>query len=81
MAAQQAIRETEELNDKHIVEKRVETIEHRSSPGQPQEVRRVEVVHQPQPSKNANTTGKLLENAAASVVSTLDSAKQVLSGK
>ncbi|KAG8384337.1 hypothetical protein BUALT_Bualt04G0107700 [Buddleja alternifolia] len=59
-------------------EKRMETINLESSARQSQEkLQRVEVVHQP----HSNTSGGILSNAAASVVSTLESAKDVISRK
>lgn len=61
-------------------------VEFYKSAGQEQEqeqVRRVQVVHevQPQPALGPNTSGSILSNAAASVVSTLESAKDTLQKK
>ncbi|KAH0700455.1 hypothetical protein KY285_014704 [Solanum tuberosum] len=47
--------------------------------GQEQEQRPVEVIHQPQ--IQSNTSGGVLANAAASVASTLESAKRAISRK
>ncbi|RAL50562.1 hypothetical protein DM860_014504 [Cuscuta australis] len=59
------------------VERKVETVDLRSSAGQSrQEKRAVEIIHQPNDKK---TSGAVLTNAAASVVSTLDSAKEAIS--
>ncbi|VFQ70345.1 unnamed protein product [Cuscuta campestris] len=59
------------------VERKVETVDLRSSAGQSQEKRAVEIIHQPNDDKK--TSGAVLTNAAASVVSTLDSAKEAIS--
>ncbi|KAH6760244.1 hypothetical protein C2S52_009306 [Perilla frutescens var. hirtella] len=64
--------------------KKVETVGFYTSAGQGQEqVRRVQVVHdlQPQPALGPNTSGAILSNAAASVASTLQSAKDTLQRK
>nr|GLL26435.1 hypothetical protein DM860_014504 [Ipomoea trifida]GMC99225.1 hypothetical protein DM860_014504 [Ipomoea batatas]GMD00937.1 hypothetical protein DM860_014504 [Ipomoea batatas] len=58
------------------MERKVETVDYESCAGHAQEQRPVEVTHQP---VNKKTSGALLTNAAASVVSTLDSAKEALS--
>nr|GMC97076.1 hypothetical protein DM860_014504 [Ipomoea batatas] len=58
------------------MERKVETVDYESSAGHAQEQRPVEVTHQ---LVNKKTSGALLTNAAASVVSTLDSAKEALS--
>ncbi|KAL0450390.1 UNVERIFIED_CONTAM: hypothetical protein Slati_1595400 [Sesamum latifolium] len=62
--------------------KKVETVQIHSSPGQDQEqIQPVEIVHQPhsQPAAASNTSGGTLSNAAASVASTLESAKEAIS--
>ncbi|KAL4396526.1 hypothetical protein AHAS_Ahas01G0100700 [Arachis hypogaea] len=62
---------------------RVETVEYRSSAGQPQEQRKVEVIHQhqhhPNTTTKTKTSGGILTEAAAAVSSTLESAKDALS--
>ncbi|KAJ8770781.1 hypothetical protein K2173_021428 [Erythroxylum novogranatense] len=76
----QARKETTSVNAQGEVEKRVETIDYSSSAGKLEEVRNVEVIHQPhQP--NSNTRGGVLANAAASVASSLQSAKEAISRK
>nr|XP_016482538.1 PREDICTED: uncharacterized protein LOC107803355 [Nicotiana tabacum] len=63
-------------------ERRVETLDYQSSVGQMQEQRPVEVIHQPHISTPiSNTSGGVLANAAASVASTLESAKRAISRK
>ncbi|KAK7307657.1 hypothetical protein VNO77_40904 [Canavalia gladiata] len=57
------------------MEKKVETVDYRSSPGQGVEGRNVQVVHQPR----STTSGGVLAGAAASVASTLQSAKDAIS--
>ncbi|KAM7510419.1 hypothetical protein LguiB_009294 [Lonicera macranthoides] len=59
--------------------RQVETVDHRSSARQAQETKPVQVTHQPHPT-NA-TSGGVLASAAAAVSTTLDSAKEALSGK
>lgn len=63
----------------------VETVDHRSSAGQGQETKPVQVAHQPHPTTatapNKATSGGVLASAAAAVSTTLDSAKEALSGK
>ncbi|XP_055802902.1 uncharacterized protein LOC129872072 [Solanum dulcamara] len=61
------------------MERRVETVDYQSSVGQGQEQRPVEVIHQTQ--IQSNTSGGVLANAAASVASTLESAKRAISRK
>ncbi|KAG6421686.1 hypothetical protein SASPL_118243 [Salvia splendens] len=64
--------------------KKVETVDICESAGQRQEpVRRVQVVHEvhPQPAQASKTSGGILSNAAASVASTLESAKDTLKRK
>lgn len=60
-------------------ERRVETTSYESLAGQGQQVRSVEVVHQPHPRKSPNTSGGVLEGAAAAVETTLQSAKEAIS--
>lgn len=61
-------------------EKKVETVDYRSSAGGVQEQRPVQVTHQPHPpAKKSNTSGGVLENAAASATATLQSAKKAIS--
>lgn len=74
--------ESEDCGQMHL--KKVEPVEFYKPAGQEQEqVRRVQVVHevQPQPALGPNTSGSILSNAAASVVSTLESAKDTLQKK
>ncbi|XP_015578301.1 uncharacterized protein LOC8285587 isoform X2 [Ricinus communis] len=72
--------ETVTTNAQGDVEKRIETIDYRSSAGQGQEMRNVQVIHQSNPNKEkSNTSGGVLSNAAASVASTLQSAKEAIS--
>ncbi|CAJ1929473.1 unnamed protein product [Sphenostylis stenocarpa] len=54
------------------MEKKVETVDYRSSAGQGQEERNVQVIHQPH---STNTSGGVLAGAAAAVASTLQSAQ------
>lgn len=56
-------------------------MEYWSSPGQGQEVRSVQVIHQPHSSGNSTTSGGLLVGAAAAVASTLQSIKDASSAK
>ncbi|XP_057771154.1 uncharacterized protein LOC130990954 [Salvia miltiorrhiza] len=68
----------------HMQMKKVETVDFHTSAGQGQEpVRRVQVVHelQPQSALGPKTSGSILANAAASVVSTLESAKDAIQRK
>ncbi|KAI3451981.1 hypothetical protein Pfo_008646 [Paulownia fortunei] len=64
-------------------EKKVETVDFFTSAGQGQEqIQPVQVVHQPHsPPAGSNTSGSILANAAASVASTLQSAKDAISEK
>ncbi|XP_030538948.1 uncharacterized protein LOC115747057 [Rhodamnia argentea] len=60
----------------------VNTIDYCSSAGQGQEQRDVQITHQPHPKgDNPTSSGGLLAEAAALVVSTLESAKDVIAGK
>jgi len=61
------------------MEKKVESVDYRSSAGQGQEMRNVEVIHQPHTTKN--TSGGILAGAAAAVTTTLQSAKDAVSKK
>ncbi|KAL3833300.1 hypothetical protein ACJIZ3_008036 [Penstemon smallii] len=63
-------------------EKRVETVDIRSTAGQGQKQKPhpVQIVHSPEAAAS-NTSGSVLTNAAASVASTLQSAKEAISGK
>ena len=64
------------------VEKRVETVDYRSSVGQGLEKRNVQVVHVPHSSsENFATSGGVLAGAAAAVANTLQSAKEAISRK
>lgn len=65
------------------MERKVETVDYRTSAGKCQEYRPIEVVHQPHlPEASAKTTsGSVLTNAAANVVSTLQTAKEAISKK
>ncbi|XP_050206857.1 uncharacterized protein LOC126656354 [Mercurialis annua] len=66
-------------NAQDNVEKRIETTDYRSSAGQGQELRSVEVIHQTNPNKeNIHTSGGVLSDAAASVAATLQSAKEAI---
>lgn len=56
------------------MERRVESVDYQSSVGQGQEQRPVELIQ-------SNTSGGVLANAAASVASTLESAKRAISRK
>ncbi|KAL9340860.1 hypothetical protein Peur_067079 [Populus x canadensis] len=76
-----ACQETEATNTQGVPEKRVETVDYKSSPGQGQEMRRVVVIHQSNHHDNSTTSGGILAGAAASVASTLEFAKDVISGK
>ena len=60
------------------VERRIETVDYRSSAGQGPEVRKVQVIHHSNPKEDSNTSGGVLSNAAASVASTLQSAKDAI---
>ncbi|KAH7566632.1 hypothetical protein ACOSP7_023214 [Xanthoceras sorbifolium] len=77
----QAKSETESVNEQGEVERRVETRDYQTSAGQVQEQRTVQVIHQSHPKTTPNTSGGLLAGAAAAVESTLQSAKEAISGK
>ncbi|CAA2964782.1 uncharacterized protein LOC111401993 [Olea europaea var. sylvestris] len=75
---------TETATTQCLNEKKVETVDFRSSAGRDQEQKAVQVIHQPHPQPPAaasNTSGGVLTNAAASVASTLQSSKEAISGK
>jgi len=60
----------------------VDTIDYRSSAGQGQEKRDVQIIHQNcSKGKDSTSSGGILADAAASVASTLQSAKDVIAGK
>lgn len=63
------------------VETRVDTVDYLSSAGQGQQQRSVQVVHQSNPVDDSATSSGVLANAAAAVTSTLQSAKDAISGK
>jgi len=69
--------QNESVNAQNSMERKVETVDYRSSAGQGQEERNVQVIHQPQ----SNTSGGVLAGAAAAVASTLQSAKDAISKK
>ncbi|XP_040994621.1 uncharacterized protein LOC121241081 [Juglans microcarpa x Juglans regia] len=78
----QAIKEKEESkNSLNAMETRVDTVDYRSSTGQGLEQRNVQVIHQPHSSGNSTTGGGVLASTAATVASTLQSAKEIYSGK
>lgn len=60
------------------MERKVETIDHRSSAGQGQEERNVQVIHQPH---SKSSGGGVFAGVAAAVSSTLQSAKDAVSKK
>ncbi|XP_028055922.1 uncharacterized protein LOC114260058 isoform X2 [Camellia sinensis] len=65
-------------------ERTVNTVDYRTSAGQAQEQEPVQVVHQshlPTTTTNSNTSGGILVGAANAVASTLQSAKEAISGK
>ncbi|KAL2348360.1 hypothetical protein Fmac_002360 [Flemingia macrophylla] len=70
-------KQNEAVNAQNNMEKKVETVEYRSSAGQGQEERNVQVTHQP----HSKTSGGVLSGAAAAVASTLQSAKDAISEK
>ncbi|KAG2724328.1 hypothetical protein I3760_01G012100 [Carya illinoinensis] len=77
----QAIKEEENKNSLSAMETRVDTVDYRSSTGQSLEQRSVQVIHQPHSSGNSTTGGGVLASAAAAVASTVQSAKDIYSGK
>ncbi|OAY33721.1 hypothetical protein MANES_13G118700v8 [Manihot esculenta] len=68
----QVIRETETIDGQGNVDCRS------SAAGQCQEIRNVQVTHQPHPKENSKTSGGVLSNAAASIASTLESARDAI---
>ena len=67
------------VNSKGETQRSVETVDYQSSAGQSQDQKKpVQVIHQPHASKS-NTSGGVLANAAASVATTLQSAKEAMS--
>lgn len=64
----------QDTEDVKGMERRVESVDYQSSVGQGQEQRPVELIQ-------SNTSGGVLANAAASVASTLESAKRAISRK
>ncbi|GMY11822.1 hypothetical protein FCV25MIE_07061 [Fagus crenata] len=75
----EAIKENSDAQS--ATEKRVDTVDYRSLAGQGQEQRSVQVIHQPHSSENSTTSGGVLAGAAAAVATTLQSAKDAVSGK
>ncbi|XP_038902745.1 uncharacterized protein LOC120089373 [Benincasa hispida] len=76
----QANKEVELRNAQGQMEKRVETVDYRSSAGQGLEKRNVQVIHQSHPpAENFATSGGVLAGAAAAVANTLQSAKEAIS--
>ncbi|XP_027360208.1 uncharacterized protein LOC113868638 [Abrus precatorius] len=70
-------KKNETLNAQNPAERKVETVDYRSSAGQGQAERNVQVIHQPR----STTSGGVLAGAAAAVASTLQSAKDAISKK
>ncbi|XP_050384628.1 uncharacterized protein LOC126801197 [Argentina anserina] len=76
----QAIKEIKARNEEASAkETKVNKVDNRSSAGQGQEQRNVQVIHQSHPSPIPNTSGGVLTGAAAAVASTLKSAKEAIS--
>ncbi|KAK7406505.1 hypothetical protein VNO78_08132 [Psophocarpus tetragonolobus] len=75
----------ESVNAENPMEKKVETVEYRSSAGQGQEERKVQVIHQPHSTKTndgvLSAAGAATGAAAAVIASTLQSAKDAVSKK
>ncbi|XP_057544887.1 uncharacterized protein LOC130824035 [Amaranthus tricolor] len=63
-----------------VDEEMVETIDLNESAGQGQQERDIEVIHQIHQSGKPATTGSLLTGAVVSVVNTLQSAKEAITG-
>ncbi|XP_057481125.1 uncharacterized protein LOC130768139 [Actinidia eriantha] len=73
---------TETMNSQDQRERTVNAVDYRSSVGQGQEQKPVQVVHQPHPlAADATTSSGVLAGAAASVASTFQSAKEAISRK
>ncbi|KZV40587.1 hypothetical protein F511_36052 [Dorcoceras hygrometricum] len=66
-----------------MVETKVDTVDIRSSAGQGQETRPVQIVHQlhPPAPADSNSGGGVLASATASIASAIQSAKDAVSGK
>lgn len=74
--------ETGAVNAQGQVERRVDTVDYRTSAGGAVDQKPVQVIHQQHDSStDSNTSGGVLANAAASIASTLESAKQALARK
>lgn len=74
--------ETGAANAQGQVKRTVDTADYRSSAGQWLDQKPVQVIHQQDAfTTDSNTSGGVLTNAAVSVVSTLESAKEALSRK
>ncbi|KAA8531657.1 hypothetical protein F0562_006626 [Nyssa sinensis] len=72
---------TESRNAQGQMERRVETVDYQSSVGQLQEQRPVQVVHHlHSPEADSRTSGGILAGAAAAVATTLEAAKEAISG-
>uniref|UniRef100_A0A5B6YYJ9 Uncharacterized protein n=1 Tax=Davidia involucrata TaxID=16924 RepID=A0A5B6YYJ9_DAVIN len=67
---------TETTNAQGQTERRVDTVDYRTSAGQPEEQKPVQVVHQ----LDSSTSGGILSGAAAAVATTLEAAKEAISG-
>ncbi|CAI9110231.1 OLC1v1010224C1 [Oldenlandia corymbosa var. corymbosa] len=74
--------ETEVVNAQGKVERTVNTIDYHSSAGQGIAQKPTQIIHQSEDSGTpSKTSGGVLANAAASIVSTLESAKEALAGR
>ncbi|XP_027907975.1 uncharacterized protein LOC114167177 [Vigna unguiculata] len=69
----------ETVNAENCMEKKVACVDYRSSAGQGQEIRKVDVIHELHTTNN--TTGGILAGATAAVTSTLQSAKDAMAKK
>ncbi|XP_027078667.2 uncharacterized protein [Coffea arabica] len=77
-----ANRETGAVNAQGQVERRVDSTDYRSSAGGGLDQKPVQVIHQHHDSSpDSKTSGGVLANAAASIASTLESAKEAISRK
>ncbi|CAK9152714.1 unnamed protein product [Ilex paraguariensis] len=73
---------TQALNAQGQMERMVDTVDNRSSVGQGQEQKPVQVIHQSHSAKEDSGTGSgVLASATAAVASTLQSAREAVSGK
>ncbi|KAF5752872.1 hypothetical protein HS088_TW01G00790 [Tripterygium wilfordii] len=79
MMSSRTERETTTTNADGMVERRVETTDFRSSAGQGQEQRDVQVIHEPK--IDSKTSGGTLAGAAAAAATALQSAQNAISGK